>query len=510
MSTMPFTAGTCCCSIASIPWRRVTSAMPQPWQPPILRSITTASCTSISSTRPPWRATMGFTCSSNRCATRSYSVSSSAVATGASALGARGGAPEARAARIAWPTDFPTAVQGVAPRFTTVTRLPETITSPTSAPGMAKIAAARGEPCASAGDANRRTPAPCKGWLTMNLQREPSIGSAVILMLVGSIDQSIASRPSAGNGMRGAGSFPQLPRGLHHVPQRRQRLVPAPGLQAAIGVDPDLAVLQHLPHPLERRRDFFGGRHARRVDVVDPRADLVRVLVPAKGLEQLRAGARVLDRDHVRIHALDHADHVVELAVAHVRVNLGRVLHAARRQPKRIDGPVQVAAPVGPAERQTLAQRRLVDLDDADAGALEIQHLVTDRECELLSGFGTGLVVAHEGPLQDRDGSREHPLHGPVGVGLRERAPPHGHRLGARYVAVDDRRLHVAGAVGLHPAVLGEGEPLELLPEVLHHVVALELAVHEHVESQVFLDLERPLDLVLDKALVCGRGRLAV
>src|SRR3989442_228015 len=364
---------------------------------------------------------MGFTCSSNSCATRSYSVSSSAVATGASALGARGGAPDARAARIAWPTDFPTAVQGVAPRFTTVTRLPETITSPISAPGMAKIAAASGESCASAGDANRRTPAACKGWLTMNLQREPSIGSAVMRISEASMQRTIHGKQETGNGSPKHGPDPRVPfpvsrfppgrhagtrpaelaRGLHHVPQRRQRLVPAPGLQAAIGVDPDLAVLQHLPHPRERRRDFFGGRHARRVDVVDPRANLVRVLVPAKGLEQLRAGARVLDRDHVRIHALDDANHVVELAVAHVRVNLGRVLHAARRQPERIDGPVQVAAPVGPAERQTLAQRRLVDLDDADAGALEIQHLVTDRERELLRGFGTGLVVADEGPLQD-------------------------------------------------------------------------------------------------------------
>src|SRR5256712_8736807 len=359
MSTMPFTAGTCCCSIASIPWRRVTSAMPHPGRPHTVRSITPAACTSISSARPPWRATMGFSCSSNSCVTCPYSASSSAVATGASALGASGGAPEARAARIAWPTDFPTAVQGVTPRFTTVTRLPETITSPTSAPGMAKIAAASGEPSASAADANRRTPAACTGWLTTNLQREPSIGSAVIWMLAGSIDRSIASAPSAGNGIRRGGSFPQLPRRLHHVPQRCQRLVPAPGLQAAIGVEPDLAGLQDLPQRPERCRDFVRVRHARRVDVVDPRPDLVRVLVAAKGVEQFRAGARVLDRDHVRIHALDDADHVVELAVAHVRVNLGRVLHAARRQPERIDGPVEVAAPLGAAERQALAQCRL-------------------------------------------------------------------------------------------------------------------------------------------------------
>src|SRR6266446_737617 len=43
MSTMPRTAGTSCASIPSMPWRSVTSAIPQPWQPPPMRSITTAS-----------------------------------------------------------------------------------------------------------------------------------------------------------------------------------------------------------------------------------------------------------------------------------------------------------------------------------------------------------------------------------------------------------------------------------------------------------------------------------
>ena len=39
-------------------------------------------------------------------------------------------------------------------------------------------------------------------------------------------------------------------------------------------------------------------------------------------------------------------------------------------------------------------------------------------------------------------------------------------------------------AVALHPAVLGEGEAVELLAEVLDHVVALGLAVHQHVEAE--------------------------
>src|SRR5256885_12288414 len=50
-----------------------------------------------------------------------------------------------------------------------------------------------------------------------------------------------------------------------------------------------------------------------------PYTTLFRSLVLLESLQQLRAGAGVLDRDHIRIHAFDHLQHVVELAVAHVR-----------------------------------------------------------------------------------------------------------------------------------------------------------------------------------------------
>src|SRR5207249_4567318 len=112
-----------------------------------IRSMTTASCTSISSTRPPCRATIGLTCASNSSATRSYRVSSSAppAATGAAGFGATAGRAPASAARIAPPTALPIACHGAALRLTTVTRLPDTMTSATSAPGIAKIASTNGE-----------------------------------------------------------------------------------------------------------------------------------------------------------------------------------------------------------------------------------------------------------------------------------------------------------------------------------------------------------------------------
>ena len=48
--------------------------------------------------------------------------------------------------------------------------------------------------------------------------------------------------------------------------------------------------------------------------------------------------------------------------------------------------------------------------------------------------------------------------------------------------------------------MLGEGEAGELLAEILHHVVALELAMHQHVEPDFLLPLHRVVDPAGDGA----------
>ena len=57
------------------------------------------------------------------------------------------------------------------------------------------------------------------------------------------------------------------------------------------------------------------------------------------------------------------------------------------REPEAVDRPAQVLVLVGAAQRQPLAQRRLVDLDRERAGALEVEHLVADRERDLRAGL---------------------------------------------------------------------------------------------------------------------------
>src|SRR5712664_1093753 len=409
MSAIPRTAGTSCASIPSIPWRSVTSAMPQPWHPPPMRSITTASCTSMSSTRPPWPATIGFTCSSNTLATCSYSASS-LTAPGGFGLAATG-TSLANAVRIAAPTGFPTACHGAGDCFTTVTMFPDTMSSLTARPGTAKIASASGEPFASSVVVNRRTPPASTGTLTTNLQRCASIGSAVIRM--------------------SAAAIAHLSRGRDHVLERGQRFFPTARLEPTVGVHPDLGAVQHSRHALQCATDLRDGRHTRRVDVVDTRADLVGILVVLESLQQLRAGAGVLDRDHIRIHALDHLQHVVELAVAHVRVNLRAVAHPRGRQAEGVYRPLQVGGPIGAPQRQSFAQGGLIDLDHADARRLEIDHLVANGQRDLFGRFRARLVVADERPLQNRHRPGQHPFHRTLCQGLGVPAPAHRHRARA-------------------------------------------------------------------------------
>ncbi len=184
-----------------------------------------------------------------------------------------------------------------------------------------------------------------------------------------------------------------------------------------------------------------------------------------------------------------------------VRVDLGGVLNAGGGQTESLDGPVKVRlALLAGAEGQTLTEGRLVDLDDVDAGLLEVDDLVTESQRQLLGLDGLVNIVTGERPPQAGDRASKHALHGLGGnrdgvLGLLDR---HGGRAGD--VADDDGRSDAAGAVALHPSVGGEDIAVEALTEVLHHVVTLRLAVDEDVKAKLLLDLDVGLDLLLDEA----------
>ena len=193
-----------------------------------------------------------------------------------------------------------------------------------------------------------------------------------------------------------------------------------------------------------------------------------------------------------------------------MRVDLRGVRDARGGDAERADRPVEVGLLIGPTQRQKLAQRRLVDLHDADTRALQVDRLGPDRERDLVRRVGERDVVADEGPREDRHRAGEHALDRGVRERLGVGGPVDGHRLWTSDVAEEDRRAHTARAVGLHPAELGGDEAVHELGEVLHHVVALGLAVDEHIDAERLLQLDGALDLLAHRRGVRGLVDVAV
>lgn len=146
-----------------------------------------------------------------------------------------------------------------------------------------------------------------------------------------------------------------------------------------------------------------------------------------------------------------------------------------------------------------LTDGRLVNLDGTDAGLLEVDDFVTEGESELLGLQLTADIGAREGPVENGDGTSQHSLHGLLGDALRVAAPADGHRSRAADIRDDNGGTNITEhsdqlkvqvsrersdsprTVALHPRVLREDEAVELLTEVLNHVVTLGFTVDEEV-----------------------------
>ena len=97
-----------------------------------------------------------------------------------------------------------------------------------------------------------------------------------------------------------------------------------------------------------------------------------------------------------------------------------------------------------------------------------------------------------------------------VGLGLGIRGPFHGDRVGAGDIAPHDRGLDATSAIGLDPGVLGEQEAVEILAEVLDHVVTLEFAMDQHIEADLLLFADDGVDLRCDELVIGLLGYFAL
>ena len=237
-----------------------------------------------------------------------------------------------------------------------------------------------------------------------------------------------------------------------------------------------------------------------------PRVGLVN-----KDLEQLGIRLAVLDGENVGIKGGDGVEEVLELGVAEVGVDLCAVLDAGGGKLEAVDSPAEVLLTLrAGTERKTLTESRLVNLDDVDAGSLEVDNLVAEGESELLSLDGLMDVVTREGPAQAGDRASKHTLHRLLADAGGVLALLHGHGSRAGDVADNNGRPDAARTVRLHPSMGSENIAVKALAKVLHHVVTLRLAVDIDVQLELILDCDDIADLLLNELLVLFSGDLAL
>lgn len=299
--------------------------------------------------------------------------------------------------------------------------------------------------------------------------------------------------------------------GGNHVSESLLGLLPLAGLETAVRVDPELLRLEVLKHLLDAVLDLLLAGNTGRVDVVDTRSDVAGVGRVDEDAQQLGIRLAVLDGQNIGIEGSNGVEEVLELRVAEVRVDLGGVLNAGGGQAEGVDSPLEVGITLSAgAERETLTESRLIDLDDVNASLLEVDDLVTESQSKLLGLDGLVDVVTRERPSQASDGSSQHTLHGLAGnrdgvLGLLD-----SHGGGAGDVTDNDGGSDASRAVALNPSVGGEGIAVQALTEVLDHVVTLRLTVNEDVNAKLLLDLDVVPDLLLNEGVVLLGGDLAL
>ena len=209
-------------------------------------------------------------------------------------------------------------------------------------------------------------------------------------------------------------------------------------------VDKHERVGEGLEHGLETVTDLLVSGNTGGVDVVDAGADLVGVTVLLEGVQELEVALRRLDGDDVSVKALDGGEDVVKVGVAEVRVGLESIGDAGGGELERVNGPLEVVVPVNAAERKTLTDGGLIDLDGVDAGLLEIDDLVAESKSELLGLELTGDIRARERPVEDGNRSSQHTLHWALRDALGVATPLDGDRTRTADVRNDDGRTNVA------------------------------------------------------------------
>jgi hypothetical protein len=189
-------------------------------------------------------------------------------------------------------------------------------------------------------------------------------------------------------------------------------------LKTTIRIDPKLLRLEVLQHLLDSILDLLLAWNTRGVDIVDTRADVAGVGLIDKHLEELGVRFAVLDREDISIEGGNCVEEVLELRVAEVGVDLGRILDAGDGEAERLDGPVEVCFTLlAGTERKAFTEGWLINLDHIDTSGLKVDNLIAESESQLLGLDGLVDIVTREGPSETGDWTCQHALHWLLGDG---------------------------------------------------------------------------------------------
>jgi hypothetical protein len=82
------------------------------------------------------------------------------------------------------------------------------------------------------------------------------------------------------------------------------------------------------------------------MNVINTRADLIRVTILLESMQELHVALGGLDRDDISVKALDGGEDVVEVGITEVGVGLEGIRHTRGGELKGINSPLEVTVPV--------------------------------------------------------------------------------------------------------------------------------------------------------------------
>ena len=228
-------------------------------------------------------------------------------------------------------------------------------------------------------------------------------------------------------------------------------------------------------------------------------------------IQNLQIGTGCLKGNHVCIHVVNRRDNIGKFTITPMGMNLCFRLHTAVGQPECRNCKIKIlGVPIWFSQRQFFSQCSFVNLNHLDSVCFQIQYFISNCQCNLRNGFLNGNIFSWEGPVQNGNRTGQHSLHDLFGQRLGIHRPIHSDCLFTEYIAPDNRWLYTSCAIGLYPCLFCKEEAAQCFAEILYHVISFVLAMHQNIQSNIFLPCNALCNLFLVECHILLLGDFAL